>query len=536
MPLPTSLSADEVKGLTGGSSGGLPNTLSSDEVKQSGGQFINTQTKMLAPQNTGLLGKVGSYLKSGGVGALDFTGPILGIGKNIYDQVKGNVKEASQSLDQSGIGPGKMNPFQAGANIAKNVTEGVLSPINQTLGKIVSPVLSPVTNAINNSPTMNSFNDKLSQVNPNVLGTMSDILGTGLNVASMGVGEGAPEAIKSGIENTKTGILNKVSTKVENEWRKPSTVLNASYNKARAVLEKSPETPKFLTEQRLDPKTHIVDGKYDTEATARALRDTAGRMSKDTLRPSLRTADYSTPKTPVEEITNKTIGNINSSRNVTAGDMDTQIAKAKAEGEVLKKKYPDGMSLTDMHDNNITYAKNGGYSPIDTPDTGNIKSVNRAFGRSLGDLVKNKAPKEIGVDNFQSYLSKYYKAADYLDALQNKKAPVSLGSKIAYKGAQLGGAMAGHALGGGILADVAGYGIGGAIEHALENIPNPIRASFLRNLEVSNPEAFTKVQSYLKSKNSGSSGILQLKQPDFIAPKPPTEETQMKGRANTILK
>lgn len=194
--LPDTLSASEVKQFTSTPSqkGGLPDTLSVDEVKSLGGKAVQSPTKE-NKQNNDI--KIGGKTIVGG-----YLGGLL---KNIGTQVKGNVKEASDSLTASS--EGKMNPFQAGANIAQNVTSAVLSPINHTIGKAAGAILNPISEAIQNTQPVQKVTDALSKY-PNVAGTTADILGTGLNVASMGVGGEAPTAIKSGIETTK-GLLEK---------------------------------------------------------------------------------------------------------------------------------------------------------------------------------------------------------------------------------------------------------------------------------------------------------------------------------------
>lgn len=187
--LPDTLSADEVKQMSGSTQDtGLPDILPADEVKSLGGQ-----ADVPAPDT--------SHNNDIKVGGKTIVGGYLGgLLKNIGGQVKGNVQEASNSLTQSS--EGKMNPFEAGANIAKNATDAVLSPISQTIGKALGAVTNPAVEAINNSAPVQKITDALSK-HPSISGTAGDILGTGLNVASMGIGEEAPGAVKSGIETAK---------------------------------------------------------------------------------------------------------------------------------------------------------------------------------------------------------------------------------------------------------------------------------------------------------------------------------------------
>jgi hypothetical protein len=322
---------------------------------------------------------------------------------------------------------------------------------------------------------------------------------------------------------------------VATDWTKPTTINTASFNKARAVLGESPTTPQFIAEHGLNPFTHIEDGKYTTSDTAQQLRDTAGKLSSDSLRPSLNIADNSTPKTPVTDIISATVTDIKSTKGNTPGNIESQIKAAKSEGAALQRKFPNGMSLTDMHDAKITYSSNGKYSPIGDISVNNTAAMNRAFGRTLASTVETKAPVDLSVKDFNAYLAKYYKAADYLDALNGKKAPVSTAQSIARGVARFGGAaLARHLLPGGgeLVSSFAGYQIGKALEHAVENLTNPMRDSFLRNLKVSNPEAYNKVATFIGQQLAEQATRLRLPagsplgspRNPFIPPAPTTFE------------
>lgn len=332
----------------------------------------------------------------------------------------------------------------------------------------------------------------------------------------------------------KQATMDAKVTKVANEWQKPTTVQTANFNKARDALSVAPDSPKFLAQQGITPASVIEDGRYATEPTAQALRDTAAKMSHDTLRPSLEIADFAVPKTPVADIAVQAVRDAEGNKYLTAGNRESIVANIQKEAEALQRKHPDGMSLTDLHDNKITYAQNAGYHPLKTASDNNLATANRSLASAMQHTVETKAPKDIPVNDFNAYLGKFYKAADYLDTLNTKQAPVSLGQAITRGVAKLGSAAVGEHLGGGVVSAFAGYSIGRAIEHAVENLTTPMRAQFLRNLEVTNPEAFTKVQAYLKNMTSGNTGTPRLNPGSFIAPKPPSETTQMKGRADQL--
>jgi hypothetical protein len=434
------------------------------------------------------------------------------ITKKVSNDIQSSIQEGAQSLTASS--EGKMNPIVAGVNIAKNITQAVASPITETINPIlektgISPAINWIAQKVNDTPTMQKFTDFLSKY-PNLTQGLSDFIQTGMNVAQI---QGGVETAEKGIAQAKS-MANppeipeflqqqpknisspKINTQLEgvaNDWRKPTEINMSSYDNARASIEKYPEIPKFLAEQGANPFQYIEDGKYNTESLANKFRNTVGKLSSDTLRPSLQQADYIVPKTSIESL-NPTVDN---SFGQTA-DFNEKVSIAiKDKLDALGRKYPNGMGLTDMLDENIVYDKNGGYRPY-KPESDNINSVaNRSIANSLRNSLKTNTPSDIPIGDFRAYEAKYLQAADYLDALDGKKAPVSLGQMIARNVAKYGGAKLGAMFGGEIISTFAGYQIGKALEHALENLTNPMRDTFLRNLKITNPEAFTKVSEYI---------------------------------------
>lgn len=436
---------------------------------------------------------------------------------------------------QPGQGKGIGNLIGGVGKILGGATQVAFSPAAPVVNPTIGAGINFAGDALSNSTYLQGYGKDLANQAPDQNNQPEEILGGIANYSSAaGAVAGAPELgkvipkIQSGVSSLKGAIDSfgdeppggsaPVASSAKpvtdpniirgaQDWQKPAQVQMAQFNKARDILSQSPDTPQFLAEQGLSPYDHIENGRYSTEDAATALRDTAGKMSADGLRPSLQVADYSTPKTPVSEITSKTISDIKKTKGSTPGAVAQQIANAEKEGAILEQKYPNGMSLENMHDEKITYAGNGKYSPVGDPAVNNTASMNRAFGRVLAKQVETKAPADVPVGDLNKYLSKYYQAADYLDALNTKKAPVSTLQYIAHKGAQVMGAGVGHAIGGGLLGGVGGYMIGGALEHALENMTTPLRASFIRNLEITHPEVVNKLQAYIQGQQGVNPGL-----------------------------
>lgn len=404
-----------------------------------------------------------------------------------------SLKAGEQGVAQlgsavGGIGAAVTAPlaplFNAGTKIGQNIGNAVPTPIAKGIATASS---NPTVNE-NVQDIMNLSNLAVPEAADKGIPIARDV--------NTKVGEAA-QATKEAVTSTPEAKSAKVVSTLTKDWERPTTINTPAFNKARAALEQSPGTPKFLAQEGIDPYSLVEDGKYSTTETADSLRNTAGKMSSDALRPSLQEADYSTPRTPVSEIQSAAVKRANTERFETAGGKEAAVKSINKEAAALQRKYPNGMSLTDMHDEKIVYAKNGGYSPIKSPADNSIATGNRSLSSAMGKLVETKAPKDVPVNDFNKYLSQYYKAADYLDTLNTKKAPVPLGKTIARGVAKYGGAAIGEHLGGGIVSAFAGYSIGRAIEHALENLPNPAREAFIRNLQKTNPEAFAQVQKYI---------------------------------------
>jgi hypothetical protein len=99
------------------------------------------------------------------------------------------------------------------------------------------------------------------------------------------------------------------------------------------------------------------------------------------------------------------------------------------------------------------------------------------------------------------------------------------------------GAAVGQGIGGGIMGGVGGYHIGGMVESLIEGLPNPIKKSLLENLEVTNPEAFTKVNNYLKNLENSPSVAKPMTNINMNTPMSPKSTSfEPKSQTGKLLK
>lgn len=492
------------------------------------------------PDTQGSIGEgVQSFGKNVGQDYMDMT-------KNLGSDTQQGTSIMQDGLNNGGVKNLLLNPkvgAKEGVNLLKTGADalaGIFSPITELIKPSIQNASQGLENNktfsnIANSGTGNSIASaqdkyqtwkaqnptKATALESSLTDLMASLGEEPANKAAAAITDTAKDATKSGtsiISNAASDLGNKISetndtinanaaadtkASIKSDFSKPITVTKPMYNKATDIFKNAASQGHDISDTLVNNKINPADlndnGMYSTTDTADKIRADAGKMSSDLLRPSLEKADVGVSLTPVDDITNQAIADIKNSKGITAGDMKSQIAKAQAEGIALKEKYPNGMKLSEMHDENINYARNGGYKPMGTVEDNNTAATNRAMGRTLDKQVAAKAPSDIPVKQFKGELQKQYQAADYLDALNGKKVPVSIAGKIRATAGKIVGATVGGGLGGGILGTAAGYHLGGMLESLLENVPNPVKNSFLKNLETTNPEAFSKVQEFLNN-------------------------------------
>jgi len=446
-------------------------------------------------------------------GAADVTKDVADIQKN-----------AMPKGQEPSTGAGKaINYTLAGLGAAGHIVGDVAKTAGGIIGSFIEPVLpNAVKSKIGNvSDHIDKKIDQIPGMTPEIHKGMADVFNTltleGGDKAEAPVKNAITDAapiVKQAAQQTADTIKDVPGAISESaaehykaqsvkDWTKPAEANKAGFKKAASIFNnassKGHNIADTLVGNGVKLSDHVADGKYATADTAELLREDAGKLSTDLILPSLKDADYSTPRTPIDDIMKVAKDSITSDKSMTAGDKVSAFKALTKETSALKSAHPDGMSLEDMHNNKITYSKNAGHNPIGTMDDNIKASTNNAISGAMKDTLLKKAPKELSplIDNVNKELSKRYQAADYLKELNSKTVPKGIMSKIAATAAKVTGAVAGEAMGGGILGGVGGYHLGGMVEKFIEDMSNPVKEKFLNNLSRSNPEAFQKMQQYL---------------------------------------
>lgn len=443
------------------------------------------------------------------------------VAKNIGQTFKSGADQINQSLanrdtiaKQAGGGLGG-DVAAAGATLG-HIAGTVAGTAGGLIGSAISPLLSDsIKGKLGDAASyIDSKVQSIPGMTPEIHKSLGDVFNAltleggkeaepSVTETAQKVGDVTDNAISKTVDTAgKTGeaLQNKLVEGAQKDWAKPTTVNKPTYSKATDIYKNAAnqghDISKTLVDNKINLSDHIENGNYNTADTADKIRQDASKTSNELLRPSLEKANDVTPKTPVSEVISNAKDSISKDKSLTIETKNKLLEKIDETGKALKQEHPRGLSLTDLHDEKIVRGLNSKMSPVGDISTNLEAQKNNAFRDSLKTLVEQKAPKDIPVKEFNAELQKQYQTADYLDALHNKKVPVSLGGKIAQAGAKYAGAALGSI--GGVPGEFAGYHLGGMLENLMKNAPGKIRDSLLGNLEKTNPEAFSKVQQYLK--------------------------------------
>lgn len=503
-----------------------------DATKKIGGEFKDAFNDSVDTTADAMNGKINPF-PAGMKIAANFMDPLL-------------VKPTNEVMNATGIGKLSQGVFHGLDHVVDFLTgkpQGTTTANGEKMSAEAEQTYNAWKEAHPDAANALEAMGTATQAGMNVAGaeqigsSIKDAVPTILDNAKTGAGKVGDMATNAGnkIAETASNLSNKFKFKTPasdivadptqskyykgniDAWNKPVNTPTATFNAATKVATKATasgnDVGETLTKLGISPESTITDGRYDTTEVSQGIREDTGKLSSDLLRPSLKQADLSTPKTPVQDVIDSAKQNITSDKSLTAGNKARLLKNIDAEGAALTKANPDGLGLENMLDNKITYDKNAGYSPVNDIATNLEATKNKALADAFRSTLEAKAPPDINIPEFNAELQKQYQAADYLDALNNKKAPITRGQATLKTGAKILGAKVGSTFGGGILGGVAGYHIGGMIDDLFTNMPSAARETFLRNLQVSNPEAFQAVSDYMGKEQAAQMTRLKLPEP-----------------------
>ncbi len=180
------------------------------------------------------------------------------------------------------------------------------------------------------------------------------------------------------------------------------------------------------------------------------------------------------------------------------------IAKEYGDESVMAATHPDGFSLTNLYDSKLQTGsglykgpKYGGVQSISDSLTSQQKQIE---SQVFGDLLKKKAPKELGIDAYMKAQEGRFVLSDYLESLNNKKAPQSLFQKAIKRTGQLAGATTGANLGG-PFGMFSGYQFGGIMADTFNSASNPVKVAYLKSIGKTEPEIYAIMKNFTSEAN-----------------------------------
>src|SRR3990167_9297578 len=191
--------------------------------------------------------------------------------KQIAESVKSNISEASQSLTAST--EGRMNPFAAGANIAKNVSGALLTPVSVALKPIFDKTVNPITEKIIGTQPAQRLIDVMSK-NPELVGAIADTLETGLNVAGI---QGTISTLRSGLNFAKGKVKGALEPEIPPDGAPPPppSTLEVSANKTSAGI--------MNRVARLKPTDEVKFSKLSGKTPGEYLQETGNFGAPDKI-------------------------------------------------------------------------------------------------------------------------------------------------------------------------------------------------------------------------------------------------------------
>lgn len=345
---------------------------------------------------------------------------------------------------------------------------------------------------------------------------------------------------------TKDNIANHYSNLEVKGLIEPTKISGATFRNATEVetdaQRRGINLEKLMADNKIYKSDHVVDGKFSTQETVNALRDETMSGGKEIMRPALAAANHSVQTVPLSEVRNQMMNKLNKIPNAKLSPEQKlkfarNIKKEYGPGSVTDASHPNGYNLTNLYDSKLQTSsglykgpKNGGVQSISDSLTAQQKQLE---SQVFGDLLKKNAPKELGLDQYFKAQEGKFLLADYLEALNTKRAPQTLFQRAVKKAAQFGGATTGANLGG-PFGMFSGYQFGGIMADTFTNVSNPVKIAFLKSIGKSEPEIYSIMKQFTTDADIAKSMRQILPAPGDTHATNPTLFTTPKGKSTTI--
>ncbi len=323
---------------------------------------------------------------------------------------------------------------------------------------------------------------------------------------------GTKNAVKGAVSSQYPNFKSNAAKRYENietdRLIEPAKTPGSTYKKAAETLKDAErrgiDLKKVAANNKVYAEDHISEGKYVTQEAADALNNEAMNGGKEILRPALAEAEPGVARIPTYKIREKMIREVSKSSDASLSTEQKKkfvknIIKEYGDDSVTAARYRDGYSLTNLYDSKLQTSsglykspKGGGVQTISDSLTSKQKKIE---SKVFADLLKENAPKELGLDKYFKAQEEKFILADYLESLNGKKAIQSLFQRAVRKTAQLAGATTGANVAG-PFGMFSGYQFGGIVADTFASASNPVKVAFLKSIGKSEPEIYQIMREF----------------------------------------
>jgi hypothetical protein len=465
----------------------------------------------------------------GGPGTLLASGAMMGAGTALENQgTKAfTTKEGATELltdTALGMAGGKIIDKAAGPLFrgAGKVAGKIAGPaVSEAVSNTASKVAGKVGNYMEKTelPLVSKFSKPASEA----ITKGAQAFDTGTNKLFTGAKNTAAKAITT----WQPGLSKENRTKhwVEKESKdmlNPATETGASgkrFSDAQEIHANAQEQGIDVADTAIKRKVFTDDimegGHYNSADAAKVEREEAAKESFNRMRTALAEADKETQRIPVSEIKARMEAEVNKIPDnkistEARADRLRKIDNLYGEESAAAKKYKDGYSLTDLHNNKITKSGEAKYNPLGSSSDAISARDAEHQASVFRKLLEEKAPKTLNIKGFNKEIQARFTLANYLDAIHGKKVTEGVAKRFLRQTGRVGGFLAGSATGGGYLAGLGGSHLSSGAIDLFDSMSNPFKKKALEEMKVAEPEVFKEFEKYIRGSRSAQEARLLL--------------------------
>lgn len=290
---------------------------------------------------------------------------------------------------------------------------------------------------------------------------------------------------------------------------KSSSDVLAEAERRGVNLEQKIKDTKIYNDVGIDEK-----GRFDTNDARAALLDDTMSKADEVLIPAFEAAQPGVKLVSSGEVFNSMLKQadnipIPEDRAKFIRRIIKEYGPTSAEANAFKKGY----KLVDLYK-----SKNNRISGVyKTPKGGGETKVSdrrllkekELESKAFNDLLRERAPKEIGLDDYFKAQEDKFVLANLLETLNGKVAPRTRFQKAFDATSQIAGGILGYKLGG-PLGIFPGRQFGSLVEDTIVTLPNPLKIAALKRIPQKTPEIYDLIKKYTDIEKAARGSRLKI--------------------------